>query len=345
VQDVLRGAWGFQAPRDAPSHQTSVRLQGSKGIKPREAFNMSSAISALSFDTVPSSGTGSYGSYSSSATDPQLESLLGGTTGLQPYFSWEKTTFGQNGNAGTASKAAQQLFGSTNPQGTQGSGNGQFDSALLQVLIALLQELNQSISSNDGSVPTSGSVPTGGYGGGGGGGGGSYGSGSRAVGSTSTGSTSSGPVQHGDSNVAPAGSGNPAGIAQGLLDHSAASIMANQNVPMDRGIPTDVCCANFVSACLTKAGELPESQHTNSVATLDSELKQDGWHTESRSQAKPGDVVIIGGDEHTEIVASNDNGRITLIGSNNTEGGSGPQVVSYDSASGNRGNVEFLSKS
>lgn len=306
---------------------------------------MSSAISALSFDTVPSSGTGSYGSYSSSATDPQLESLLGGTTGLQPYFSWEKTTFGQNGNAGTASKAAQQLFGSTNPQGTQGSGNGQFDSALLQVLIALLQELNQSISSNDGSVPTSGSVPTGGYGGGGGEGGGSYGSGSRAVGSTSTGSTSGGPVQHGDSNVAPAGSGNPAGIAQGLLDHSAASIMANQNVPMDRGIPTDVCCANFVSACLTKAGELPESQHTNSVATLDSELKQDGWHTESRSQAKPGDVVIIGGDEHTEIVASNDNGRITLIGSNNTEGGSGPQVVSYDSASGNRGNVEFLSKS
>jgi hypothetical protein len=310
---------------------------------------MSSAISALSFDTVPSSGTGSYGAYgpySSPATDPQLESLLGGTTGMQPYFSWEKTTFGQNGNPGTASKAAQQLFGATNSQGTTGSGNGQFDSALLQVLIALLEELNQSISSNDGSAPTSGFVPTGSYGGAGGGG---YGGGSRPVGSsvrgTSTGSTSGSPVQHGDTNVAPAGSGNPAGIAQGLLDHSAASIMANQNVPMDRGIPTDVCCANFVSACLTKAGELPESQHTNSVATLDSELKQDGWHAESRSQAKPGDVVIIGGDEHTEIVASNDNGRITLIGSNNTEGGSGPQVVSYDSASGNRGNVEFLTKS
>lgn len=148
----------------------------------------------------------------------------------------------------------------------------------------------------------------------------------------------------GDSNVAPVGGGNPAGIAQGVRGQSAASLMASQRVPMDRGIPTDVCCANFVSACLVKAGLLPASAHTNGVAQLKSTLLNRGWHSVSRSNAKPGDVCIVEPGKHTEIVAKNDNGRITLIGSNNTQGGSGPQVVKYDTWTGNQGNVTFLSR-
>lgn len=159
--------------------------------------------------------------------------------------------------------------------------------------------------------------------------------------SSGTGDTGTGAI--GNSNVGAIGGGNPAGIAQGVLGQSAAHIMASQSLPMAQGIPTDVCCANFVSACLQKAGLLPASAHTNGVAELKSTLQNRGWRTVSRSEAKPGDVCIIGGSQHVEIVAKNENGTITLIGSNNTEGGSGPQVVSYDGSSGNRGNVQFLS--
>lgn len=215
--------------------------------------------------------------------------------------------------------------------GSSGSSNSALDDALQQLLTALMDMMSES-----------GSSDSGGYGGGGGG----FAPASHAARSYGGGSggSSGGTGQHGDLNVKQAGSGNPAGIAEGLLHTSASSIMQNQQVPMDKGIPTDVCCANFASACLVKAGEIPQSQHTNSVSTLSSELKGDGWHNESRSEAKPGDVCIVGSDEHVEIVASNDNGRITLVGSNNTDGGSGPQAVSYDNWTGNQGDVQFLSK-
>jgi hypothetical protein len=216
------------------------------------------------------------------------------------------------------------------------ASNSALDDALQQLLAALMEIMSESSSSDGASGGT-------GYGGGSGGSGGGFAP-TRHAGASSGSGSGGGTGQQGDLNVKRAGSGNPAGIAEGLLNTSAASIMQNQQVPMDKGIPTDVCCANFASACLVKAGELPDSQHTNSVGTLAGELKGDGWHNESRSQAKPGDVCIVGGDEHVEIVASNDNGRITLVGSNNTDGGSGPQVVSYDNWTGNQGDVQFLSQ-
>lgn len=212
------------------------------------------------------------------------------------------------------------------------ASNNALDDALQQLLAALMEMMSESGSSDGAAGGT-------GYGGGGG-----FAPASHVGRQSSGGGSAAGSAQQGDSNVKRAGSGNPAGIAEGLLNTSAANIMQNQQVPMDKGIPTDVCCANFASACLVKAGELPDSQHTNSVGTLAGELKGDGWHDVSRSQAKPGDVCIVGGDEHVEIVASNDNGRITLVGSNNTDGGSGPQVVSYDSWTGNQDDVQFLSQ-
>jgi hypothetical protein len=154
----------------------------------------------------------------------------------------------------------------------------------------------------------------------------------------------------GDANVGPIGGGNPAGIAQGLVGQWASSLQANQQVPMDRSTATDVCCANFVSGCLQKAGLLSSSEHTVSAPQLKTTLQKKGWHLVSRSQAKPGDVCFKldggGTPEHVELVAKNNGGSITLIGSNNTGANyDGPQKVSYDGGTGNKGDVVFLSRS
>lgn len=141
--------------------------------------------------------------------------------------------------------------------------------------------------------------------------------------------------------VCTASGGNPAAIAHGVLGQSAASIMSSQQLPMHQGVPTNVCCANFVSACLTKAGLLPASEHTDNVSTLKSTLQKRGWHRVSRAEAKPGDVCIIGDDEHVELVSENDKGNVKLIGSNN-EGEE--QFVSEDGASGNRGDAQIWSR-
>lgn len=169
---------------------------------------------------------------------------------------------------------------------------------------------------------------------------------SLSGGSQSGGTGDVGTGAAGDANVGPISGGNPAGIAESVRGQSAAGLMSSQRVPMNKGVPTDECCANFVSACLVKSGLLPASQHSDYCPTLKSTLQNRGWHTVSRSQAKPGDVCFVirnGVPGHVELVAKNDNGRITLVGSNNTQGGSGPQVVSNDTYSGNQGNVVFLS--
>ncbi len=167
------------------------------------------------------------------------------------------------------------------------------------------------------------------------------------TGGDSGGDAGSGPS--GDSNVGPISGGNPAGIAEGVAGKSAASLEESQLVPMHRGVSTDVCCANFVSACLQKAGLLSASEHTDSAPQLKTTLQNKGWHTVSRAQAKPGDVCFIirdGIPHHVELVAKNADGRITLVGSNNTGANhDGPQVVSNDTWSGNQGNVVFLSRS
>lgn len=233
-------------------------------------------------------------------------------------------------NAGTGT-----AFVSGNSAGWNSSG-GFGDNALEQLFLQFLLSITSPSQESSGMpMPSMPSLPSSG-------GGVAQASYRRSSG---TGSVSSGgAVERGDPNVRPGGSGNAAGVAQTQLHKSAASIMADQGVPMDKGVDTTVCCANFASACLVKSGKISESQHTNLVSTLHSELKGDGWRTVSRSEAKPGDICIVGADEHVEIVASNENGRITLIGSNNTQGGSGPQVVSYDTYTGNRGDVTFLSE-
>lgn len=149
---------------------------------------------------------------------------------------------------------------------------------------------------------------------------------------------------NGGSHAPIAPGGNPADIAEKLEGRSADSIVAHQDVKMDHGISDHEDCANFASAVLVKAGLIPASQHTTSVATLRNELlHKDGWHEVSKSHAKRGDVCIVGGDQHVEIVDHVDkNGNIVLIGSNNVLR-DGSQAVCKDSSTCNRRSVEILS--
>lgn len=129
-----------------------------------------------------------------------------------------------------------------------------------------------------------------------------------------------------------AGGRNAADVAKQYLGRNASDLRGDRsdNLPMNANVPTNVCCANFVSAVLTEAGQLPGNLHTDSVAQLNSTLRSRGWTEVSPQQARPGDVVIIqgGGVSHTEIYAGN--GK--MIGSNNVNA-DGSQKVSYNNLS------------
>ena len=88
--------------------------------------------------------------------------------------------------------------------------------------------------------------------------------------------------------------------------------------------PSDhVCCANFVSAALEKAGEIKHHEHNDSVRGLAANLRHDPrWGEVSLKQAKPVDVVCFrvpgeGDYAHVEMFAGWKNGKPTFIGSNN----------------------------
>lgn len=129
-----------------------------------------------------------------------------------------------------------------------------------------------------------------------------------------------------------AGTGNVLATAQQYLGRNASELQrdTSDDLPMQNGVPANVCCANFVSAVLIESGAMPASLHTNRVADLNTNLRGQGWTEVSPQNARPGDVVIIqgGGVSHTEIYAGN--GR--MIGSNNVNA-DGTQKVSYNNLS------------
>lgn len=128
------------------------------------------------------------------------------------------------------------------------------------------------------------------------------------------------------------GTGNVAAIAEKYLGQNASSLKGNRNdnLPMNANVPSNICCANFVSAVLTEAGQLPAGLHTDSVSQLNSTLRARGWTPVSAADAKPGDVVIMqgGGISHTEIVS----GPGQMIGSNNVNA-DGSQRISHNNLS------------
>jgi spore coat assembly protein SafA len=136
------------------------------------------------------------------------------------------------------------------------------------------------------------------------------------------------------------GSSNVAQTAESFLGQNASDLKKSGQLPMDPSVPNNVCCANFVSAVLEKAGKLPANMHTNTVSGLESNMKQAGWTAVDKANVKPGDVMINPG-HHTEIVESVDkNGKITLVGSNNRNP-DGSQKISEDTYTGNLARVRF----
>lgn len=125
---------------------------------------------------------------------------------------------------------------------------------------------------------------------------------------------------------------NAAAVAEQYLGRNASELRGDRSddLPMQAGVPANVCCANFVSAVLTEAGQLPANLHTNSVRQLDSTLRSQGWTEVPASQARPGDVVIIqgGGVSHTVLVS----GPGQTIGSNNRNA-DGTQRITHGSLS------------
>lgn len=92
---------------------------------------------------------------------------------------------------------------------------------------------------------------------------------------------------------------------------------------LDKWPGNNVCCANFVSSCLEKAGQINHSEHNDSVKGLSANLRADKrWSETSLKNAKPGDVVAFnvpgeGPYSHVVMFAGWKNGQPQFIGSNN----------------------------
>jgi hypothetical protein len=114
--------------------------------------------------------------------------------------------------------------------------------------------------------------------------------------------------------VMPKGSGNPAKIAHQLLGMNARDL-ERMGIGMDPNVPTNVCCANFVTTMLKRAGLI--NFHSNLVTDVQHRLHASGWSVVDAAHAPPGAVAIINGGQHIELVHSNRNGHPQLIGSNN----------------------------
>ena len=130
-----------------------------------------------------------------------------------------------------------------------------------------------------------------------------------------------------------------AGEAAKFVDQDEARLQADG---VTLPCPYGESCANFVSSMLARTGAIHSSSRTLNVGDLSGTLQNDyHWKKVSLKDAKPGDVWIVDqspsppGEQHTEIVSSNSNGHVTLIGSNNIN--SGMQTVGYDSYSANAG--------
>jgi LysM repeat protein len=129
---------------------------------------------------------------------------------------------------------------------------------------------------------------------------------------------------------------NAAAIAEQFIGRNAGELKYSDDLPMADWVPNNVNCANFVSACLQKAGLIDASQASASVDQLANNLKADGWSTVSLRDARPGDVVLMqrDGQSHVVLFAGFEGGQPTFIGSNNINP-DGSQQVSWGGASGN----------
>jgi len=132
------------------------------------------------------------------------------------------------------------------------------------------------------------------------------------------------PMQLNPQNVA--SGANPVSVAKQYLGQNIATLKRSGSLAanLDKWPSNKTCCANFVSACLQKAGQIPAREHNDSVRGLANTLAKDPHFKKvSLANAKPGDVVCFdvpgeGHYAHVEMYAGRDSaGRPMFIGSNN----------------------------
>ena len=94
----------------------------------------------------------------------------------------------------------------------------------------------------------------------------------------------------------------------------------------------------ILSAILANTQGFKKKPEDANVAKFAQNLQAQGWQKVDKSQSRPGDVVIINGSQHTELVTKA--GGTEAIGSN---GGATNQKISTDGLSGG-GKQEFYQK-
>lgn len=173
----------------------------------------------------------------------------------------------------------------------------------------------------------------------GGAGGGGGGGGFTASPASFGGGGGASPMSTGDiSSSLGGGSGDSAKAVEIARQYMGQRTGGIQGLPgFTRNGQDDNNCAEFVSACLDKAGTYKKQPGDASVATLAQNLQKQGWKKVSKEQTKPGDVAVFNKSQHVELVSQP--GGKELIGSNNK---GNVQYVGTDQ--GNWGNIEYYSK-
>ena len=113
--------------------------------------------------------------------------------------------------------------------------------------------------------------------------------------------------------------------AKSVLGHNISQLKYSGPLAkyLDKWPGNNVCCANFVSACLQKAGLITHSEHNDNVRGLAANLSRDkNFSKVSSHHMQPGDVVCFdvpgeGHYAHVEMFEGYKNGVAQFIGSNN----------------------------
>lgn len=139
-------------------------------------------------------------------------------------------------------------------------------------------------------------------------------------------------------------------LAKSVLGQKASDLKLANDTPLGKVMRDEVSnmknCANFVSAVLVTAGQIPQSVAHPHVTVLASNLKKAGWVEVDPKDAKPGDVVVLqhnGQDAHVELATGHDaKGTLTMIGSNNQTSLHGEQMITENKVTAYWSGVKVL---
>lgn len=218
-----------------------------------------------------------------------------------------------------------------------GEALGQVAEVVCKVAMGAIKGLLSAFGGGD-EGGGGGGIPGVGGGGapGGGGGGGSEGIGSGGGGGGG-GSAPMSTMASPSSGVTGGGANASVDMAKQYLGNSSISLKGKlANFSAAGGTGNN--CADFVSAILANTQGFKKKPEDANVATFAKNLQAQGWQKVDKSQSRPGDVVIINGSQHTELVTKA--GGTEAIGSN---GGATDQKIGTDSLSGS-GKQEFYQK-